>query len=120
MIPGYCQGRTVRCTHDRHELWSCLSSTLSIGGTLKAERQVCKLALTLEPKEVRYARDACRFDTADCKIRAVVFQARVGTRSGVGGGRLARPEQAHRDSRVTGHGTEPGRAVPEVSSGVES
>ena len=97
-----------------------LSSTLSMGGALKAERQVCKLRRTLGPKEVSNAVYPCHSDAADCKVRALVFPAGVGTRAGIGGGRLARPGQAHRDGRGAGHGAEPGRAVPGVPSRVES
>src|SRR5262245_28372911 len=90
------------------------------GGTLKAEQQVCKLDLTLEPKEVRNAHGPCCSDTVDCKVRALVFQAAVGTRAGVGSGGVACPGQPHGDGSAAGDGTEPGGAVSEVSSGPES
>src|SRR5256886_4332071 len=86
---------------------------------LKAERQVCKLALTLVPKEVRHAHCPCRSDTADCKICPRIFQARLGTRPSIGGRGTARARQTHGDRRVAGHGAKPGAAVSEVSSRAE-
>jgi len=42
--------------------------------TLNAEQQVCKLLLTLPPKEAGNACRACHSDTPDCTVRAPVFQ----------------------------------------------
>src|SRR2546422_5223685 len=111
---------SMRLRQRAEALSSVLAGLYPLEGTLKVERQVCKLRLTLVPEEVSNAVGPCHSDAADCKVRALVFQAGVGTRAGVGGGRLARPWQAHRDGSVAGNGAEPGRAVPEVSSRVES
>src|SRR5262245_1307824 len=87
---------------------------------VNVERQVCKLLLTLEPKEGRNAVSACHSDAADCTICALSVQARVGTRPGFARGGAAGPWQAHGDGRVTSDGLKPGGAVSEISSGAES
>src|SRR5215475_10945099 len=88
--------------------------------TLKAERQVCKLILTLLPKEVRNAVHACHSDAAHCTICAPGDQACVGTRAGSARGRAAGPGQTYRDGRAPGDGIKPGGAVSEVSSRAQS
>src|SRR5262245_10223850 len=88
--------------------------------TLKAERQVCKLVLTLVPKEGRNAVPTCHSDTTDCTICPLVVQARVGTRAGLDCGRAAGTRQAHGDSGVTGEGIKSGGPVSAVSSRPES
>lgn len=86
---------------------------------MKAERQVCKLPLTLMPKEVGNAFHACHSDTTDCKVRPAIFQACVGARAGIDSGSAARARQTHGDRRITRDGAEPRGAFSELSSGLE-
>jgi hypothetical protein len=51
---------------------------------LKAEQQVCKLALTLLAKEVGHAHESCHAEAGDGKLRAGVFPAGGGARAGGG------------------------------------
>src|SRR5437667_733399 len=113
-----CSGQAVREEGQAFQTASQLDF-IHLEKALKAERQVCKLALTLVPKEVRHAHCPCRSDTADCKICPRIFQARLGTRPSIGGRGTARARQTHGDRRVAGHGAKPGAAVSEVSSRAE-
>ena len=60
---------------------------------MKVERQVCKLRLTLVPEEVSNAVGPCHSDAADCKVRALVFQAGVGAGQSLAGRRAFHPRQ---------------------------
>ena len=68
--------------------------------TLKAERQVCKVLLTLLPKEVRNVAHACHFDAMDCTICPLIVQAGVGARPGPDSGSAAGAGQTDRDGGV--------------------
>jgi hypothetical protein len=81
----------IGIAHVLNEYAALLARLYPMEGSLNAERQVGKLALTLVPKEVRNARRAWRPDAVDCTICAVVFQAGVGARPGAGGGALLAP-----------------------------
>src|SRR5690348_18233647 len=64
-------------------LWTPSSSTPKLDfihweAPLNAERQVCKLLLTLVPKEGRKVDYACHSDALDCTICPFVVQAGVG------------------------------------------
>jgi len=52
-------------------------------------RQACKVLATLASKEGENAVHTCRSDTTDGQVRAVIFQAGVGTCARAGGGHTA-------------------------------
>jgi len=87
---------------------------------LKAERQVCKVMLTLLPKEVRNVDPACHSDAMDCTICALVVQAGVGTRPGPDSRSAAGARQTDCDGSVASARARAGAALSEVSPGAES